>query len=143
MVRNEVCSNAVLESLDFPVIKELLSGPTHSEATRKLIAELRPTAHHEDIEYQLRLVTEMRQILDDGEQFPIDSFESIESEITVLNKEGTFLQPTGLANLGIILVDSRIIKTFLAHESTWIQEACPRACAKRSRMVAGIHQLFS
>jgi len=113
MVRNEVCSIAVLESLDFPVIKELLSGSTHSETTLQLIDELRPTANYGNIEYQLRLVTEMRQILDDGEQFPIDSFESIDNEITVLNKEGAFLQPTGLANLGIILVDSRLIKSFL------------------------------
>ncbi|MCZ6595619.1 MAG: hypothetical protein O6943_12000, partial [Bacteroidetes bacterium] len=113
MVRNEVCSIAVLESLDFPVIKELLSGSTHSESTRKLIDELLPTAISKEIEYQLRLVTEMRHILDDGEQFPIDSFESVDNEINVLNKEGAFLQPTGLANLGIILVDSRLIKSFL------------------------------
>lgn len=113
MVRNEVCSAAVLESLDFPVIKELLSGSTHSEATLKLVDELRPIANLKEIEYQLRLVTEMRKIHDDGERFPIDTFESIEKEIAVLNKEGAILQPTGLANLGIILVDSRIIKTFL------------------------------
>ncbi len=113
MARNEVCSAAVLESLDFPVIKELLSRSIHSDATRRLVDELRPTADFKEIEYQLRLVTEMRRILDDGEQFPIDTFESIENEIGILNKKGATLQPAGLASLGMVLVDSRIIKSFL------------------------------
>lgn len=117
MARSEVCTAAVLESLDFPVIKELLSRSIHSNTTQKLVDELRPTADFREIEYQLRLVTEMRRILDDGEQFPIDNFESVEEEIAVLNKEGAVLQPVGLANLGIILLDSRIIKSFLMNRN--------------------------
>ena len=116
MARSEVCSVAVLESLDFPVIKELLSSSTRSEATQKLVDGLHPTSDIEEIDYQLRLVTEMRQILDDGEQFPMDTFENIENEIAVLNKKGAILHPTGLANLGIVLVDSRIIKSFLKNK---------------------------
>ena len=116
MARSEVCSAAVLESLDFPVIIELLSGSIHSDATQSLVDDLHPTSNIEVIDYQLRLVTEMRRILDDGEKFPIDTFESIENEIAVLNKKGATLQPVGLANLGIVLVDSRIIKSFLKNK---------------------------
>ena len=88
MGKIEVCPRAVLESLDFPVIKELLSQSTHSEATLPLVETLRPISDSAEIKERLRLVTEMRAIRDDGGEFPIDTFDDVENEIGILGKEG-------------------------------------------------------
>ncbi len=113
MGKIEVCPRAVLESLDFPVIKELLSQSIHSEATLPLVEVLRPIADITEIKERLRLVTEMLTIREDGGEFPIDSFENVENEIGILGKEGGLLQPEGLRKVGTLLGLSSSIKFYL------------------------------
>ena len=113
MGKIEVCPRAVLESLDFPVIKELLSQSIHSEATLPLVEALRPISDIAEIKDRLRLVTEMRAIREDGGEFPIDSFENVENEIGILGKEGGLLQPEGVRKVGTLLGLSNSVKSYL------------------------------
>ncbi|MCH7495146.1 MAG: hypothetical protein IH825_03495, partial [Candidatus Marinimicrobia bacterium] len=117
MGKIEVCPRAVLESLDFPVIKELLSQSIHSEATLPLVEALRPISDIAEIKDRLRLVTEMRTIREDGGEFPIDSFENVENEIGILGKEGGLLQPEGLRKVGTLLGLSNSVKSYMKERS--------------------------
>ncbi|MCH8301018.1 MAG: endonuclease MutS2 [Candidatus Marinimicrobia bacterium] len=113
MAKNEVCTESVLESLDFPFIKELLFKSLHSEASAPLVEALKPTSTIADLKHKLQLVTEMRAIHSDGERFPIEQFEDIESGIGVLKKEGRVLSAESLDRIGVALRLAHSIKLFM------------------------------
>ena len=113
MAKSEVCTESVLENLDFPFIKELLFKSLHSEASKPLFEALKPTSIISDLKNKLQLVTEMRAIDSDGERFPIDRFDDIEGGISVLKKEGMVLSIESLERVGVALRLSRSIKSFM------------------------------
>ena len=113
MAKIEVCTESVLESLDFPFIKELLFTSLHSEASAALVEAIKPTSSISELEHNLQLVTEMRSIDSDGERFPIDQFEDIEEGIRALKKEGRVLSVTSLERVGVALRLSHSIRSFM------------------------------
>jgi len=113
MAKSEVCTESVLESLDFPFIKELLFKSLHSEASIPLVESLKPISNSSDLTHKLQFVTEMRAVNSDGERFPIDQFDDIEGGISVLKKEGRILSIESLERIGIALGLSHSIGSFM------------------------------
>jgi DNA mismatch repair protein MutS2 len=84
-----------LNDLEFPQLREWLSGYCIGPTATKRSKELHPINHFQRIEKELRTLEELRRIRVSGESFPALQFEELEDELKILPISGSVLSLEG------------------------------------------------
>jgi DNA mismatch repair protein MutS2 len=102
-----------LSSLEFYDIVSFLKGFASSTLGRKECEKIRPLYNLEDVEMLLTEVTELKELLERGEDFPLHGMEDIEPILQRIRLEGAILTPEELLKVAGSVRGSISLKRFL------------------------------
>ncbi len=102
----------ILEKLEFDKIKELLSSYCKGDEARTQLLHLVPKADLKDISAELDNVVQFKKSLENGENIPINQYESIDEEIDLLKTKGYVLEIDSILKLQRSIVAAYEIKSY-------------------------------
>ncbi|RLB08092.1 MAG: hypothetical protein DRG50_00900 [Deltaproteobacteria bacterium] len=104
-----------LSSLDFYEILNILKGFACSELGRRECERIRPLLDPQQVEELLTEVTELRELLEGGEDLPLYGMEDIEPILQRTQLEGAILTPHDLLGIVTSVKISSTLKGLLRH----------------------------
>ncbi len=100
-------------ALELAKILQQLAAYAHSAPGAERLLQLSPLPTLAEAQTRLDEITEMRGLLDAGENLPISSFPDLRSALEQLQLEGRALEPRELIDLAIFLASARRVRGFL------------------------------
>ncbi len=104
----------IYDILEFDKILEYLAQLPVSPLGERKIRQLRPLTNPELIQYDLSLVSELREILDFDDPFPISGLLDISESLAQLKIEGRFLNAEELSRIAQTLEVARKIEAYFS-----------------------------
>ena len=109
------------EKLGFDVILETLTRYLSSEDARMYAAGIQPWSHKAGLKQELKRVHEFKQLLEQGESFPVKSYRSVSAILKKLEVDGNWLSIRELDDVWSWLKSIRDARAFLDTH----KENCP------------------
>lgn len=105
-------NSELFSDLDFLQILDLLSECTLSPPAKEIVRNIIPQIHLDKVREKLRETTELKRIIESGENFPISPFRDISPLLKRAAVDGAMLSPEELLDILNVLKISRSIKNF-------------------------------
>ena len=102
------------KKLEFDTVLRCVQRYASSEPGRELIASLPISASVAEITSELSLVSELKLVLEEEGEFPLDGIHPVRQVVQKTAVEGTLLQPRDLLQIGATLRAARIARSFLS-----------------------------
>jgi len=113
MIRQLLCYPANMEaSLDFHLVRKAVYGKAWCEEGRSMLESQPFFTVEKDLNFELDTISELRGIMDAGDQFSDMPFVKVSDIITVLKTEGNVLDETQLVRLYYLLKGSHELSRF-------------------------------
>ncbi len=109
--------DAAAQTLELDSILTQVSGLTVSSLGREHIEGLVSFTDADDLKEELDRVTEMKDLLEFDDPFPLQGFEDVRTALKRAEIVGAFLDPKDFLNLHAILLMSRLIKKYFTERS--------------------------